>query len=140
MSDIPASSSPCHAGRWRAATIACLLVIAIGFAAGASMYEQFKAQVAHLQTQLKANPRIKYIAVLLDECRDVRLLFPVDAADERDAELGKVDRPHHHARITRWVRIVATQRENATENVDVKPSPLPDRVLANHARDVVDFS
>ena len=78
MSDIPASSSPCHAGRWRAATIACILVIAFGLAAGASMYEQFKAQVAHLQAQLKATPRIKYIAVLLDTAQAPAMLATFD--------------------------------------------------------------
>jgi len=90
MSDIPASSSPCHAGRWRAATIACILVIAFGLAAGASMYEQFKAQVAHLQAQLKATPRIKYIAVLLDTAQAPAMLATFDP-QERTMQLQRLN-------------------------------------------------
>jgi anti-sigma-K factor RskA len=90
MSDIPASSSPCHAGRWRAATIACILLIAFGLAAGASMYEQFKAQVAHLQAQVKATPRIKYIAVLLDTAQEPAMLATFDP-QERAMQLQRLN-------------------------------------------------
>lgn len=72
---------PCHATRWRAATIACLLVIGLGMAAGTSMYEQFKAQVAHLQGQIKNTPRIKYIAVLLDQAQAPAMLATFDPQD-----------------------------------------------------------
>lgn len=69
---------PCHAARWRAATIACLLVIGLGLAAGMSMYEQFKAQVAHLQGQVRTTARIKYIAVLLDAVQVPAMLATLD--------------------------------------------------------------
>lgn len=77
----PTPATPCHAARWRAATVACLLLIAFGFTAGMSMFEQFKVQVAHLQTQLKTLPQIKYIAVLLDAQQAPALLVTLDPQD-----------------------------------------------------------
>jgi anti-sigma-K factor RskA len=72
---------PCHAARWRAATIACLLVLALGLTAGVSMFEQFKAQVVHLQGKLTSVPQIKYIAVLLDDRQAPALLVTLDPHD-----------------------------------------------------------
>jgi anti-sigma-K factor RskA len=69
---------PCHAGRWRAATVICLLVIAIGTATGMSMFEQFKAQLSHVQTKLETVHQIKYVAVLLDEAKAPALLVTLD--------------------------------------------------------------
>lgn len=78
MNTSPPTPPPCHAARWRAATIACLLLIGLGLAAGTSMYEQFKAQVAHLQGQIKNTARIKYIAVLLDAAQAPAMLATLD--------------------------------------------------------------
>ncbi len=69
---------PCHAGRWRAATIFCLLVMAIALATGMSMFEQFKAQLSHLQTKLETVHQLKYVAVLLDEAKAPALLITMD--------------------------------------------------------------
>lgn len=77
----PPQTPPCHATRWRAATIACLLVLALGATAGMSMFEQFKAQVAHLQGKLRTTAQIRYIAVLLDEQRTPALLVTFDPQD-----------------------------------------------------------
>lgn len=78
----PSTPTPrCHAARWRAATIACLLVIGLGLTAGTSMYEQFKAQVAHLQGQIKQTARIKYIAVLLDAAQAPAMLATFDPGE-----------------------------------------------------------
>lgn len=73
---------PCHALRWRVATITCLLVMAIGIATGVSMFEQFKAQIHHLQTKLQATAQIKYIAVLLDARQAPGMLVTFDPQDE----------------------------------------------------------
>jgi anti-sigma-K factor RskA len=51
---------------WRAATLACAVLLSVAVATGFSMFEQFKAQVQHLQVQLKDTAQIKYIAVLVD--------------------------------------------------------------------------
>ena len=53
-------------GWWRAAAITCLILLSVAAATGFSMFEQFKAQVQHLQGQLKDTAQIKYIAVLND--------------------------------------------------------------------------
>jgi anti-sigma-K factor RskA len=69
---------PCHAGRWRAATVFLLLVMAIALATGMSMFEQFSAQLRHLQTKLDTVHHIKYVAVLLDEAKAPALLVTLD--------------------------------------------------------------
>lgn len=76
-----APTTPCHAGRWRAATIFCLLVIAFGAATGMSMFEQFKAQMAYLQKQFQTTPQIKYLSVLLDAQQAPALLVTFDPQD-----------------------------------------------------------
>lgn len=73
-----APQPPCHANRWRAATIACLLAMAIALATGMSMFEQFKAQIGHLQTQLQTTAQIKFIAVLLDDKLAPAMLVTLD--------------------------------------------------------------
>lgn len=78
----PTPTPPCHAGRWRAATIFLLLVIAFGAATGMSMFEQFKAQMGYLQKQLQATPQIKYISVLLDDQQAPALLVTFDPQDK----------------------------------------------------------
>ncbi len=77
----PSASPPCHATRWRIATALCLMVMAIATATGVSMYEQFKAQIQHLQGKLKDVPQIKYIAVLLDAKQSPALLVTLDPLD-----------------------------------------------------------
>jgi anti-sigma-K factor RskA len=67
-----------HGAWWRAATIACLLVIAIATATGVSMFEQFKAQIHHLQTQLQSTAQIRYVAVLLDDSQAPAMLITLD--------------------------------------------------------------
>jgi anti-sigma-K factor RskA len=74
----PATPPPCHAGRWRAATVFCLLVMAIALATGMSMFEQFSAQIRHLQTKLETVHQIKYLAVLLDDAKAPALLVTLD--------------------------------------------------------------
>lgn len=77
----PAAPAPCHASRWRIATIICLMLLAIAAATGMSMLEQFKAQLAHLQTKLKSVPQIKYVAVLLDDKHLPAQLITYDPQD-----------------------------------------------------------
>ena len=82
MDQFPTTILPArHANRWRAATIACLLIIAIATATGMSMFEQFKAQIAHLQTKIQTTAQIKYLSVLLDEKHSPALLITFDLLD-----------------------------------------------------------
>jgi catechol 2,3-dioxygenase-like lactoylglutathione lyase family enzyme len=66
---------------WRAATIGCLLLMAIATAAGMSMFEQFKAQMAHLQIQLKNVPQIHSLAVLSDSQQAPAMLVTLDPGE-----------------------------------------------------------
>jgi anti-sigma-K factor RskA len=75
---LPLATPPCRAGRWRAATVFCVLLLVIGFTTGWSLFEQFKAQLGHLQTQLQGTSQIKYIAVLLDAQQAPAMLITVD--------------------------------------------------------------
>jgi anti-sigma-K factor RskA len=77
----PVKKSSGHAAAWRAATIACLLLMAIGIATGMSMFEQFKAQITHLQTKLQTTSQIKYIAVLADDQQTPAMLITLDPQD-----------------------------------------------------------
>jgi anti-sigma-K factor RskA len=66
LASTPTKDNHGVSGWWRAATIACLVVLSIGLAAGVSVFEQFKAQVQHLQAMIKDTAQVKYIAVLTD--------------------------------------------------------------------------
>ncbi len=77
----PTPTPPCHVTRWRVATIICLILLAIAAATGASMMEQFKAQLIHLQTKLKSVPQVKYVAVLLDDKHLPAQLITFDPLD-----------------------------------------------------------
>lgn len=74
----PSSPSRRVSSWWRALAIALLLVLLVIGASGVSMFEQFKAQVRHLQDQVSAQPQIRQIAVLLDEQQKPALLVTVD--------------------------------------------------------------
>jgi len=79
MSDVtPAQTSSSHALWWRAATIFCLLVMAFAAATGVSMYEQFKAQITHLQAKLLSTAQIKFIVVLQDAQQAPAMLVTQD--------------------------------------------------------------
>jgi hypothetical protein len=61
----PAPAGP--RGYWRAATYACLLLLALGATAGLSMYQQFVAQIQDLQQKVQHTAQLQYVAVLLDD-------------------------------------------------------------------------
>ena len=75
------ANPPCHATRWRIATIVCLILLAIAAATGVSMMEQFKAQMQHLQKKLKAVPQVKFVAVLQDDKHQPAQLITFDPQD-----------------------------------------------------------
>jgi hypothetical protein len=77
----PMAPPPCHATRWRIATIICLILLSVAAATGMSMMEQFKAQLEHLQKKLKAVPQVKYVAVLLDDKHQPAQLITFDPQD-----------------------------------------------------------
>lgn len=75
----PATPTPRHVSPWwRALAIFLLLLGFIGGMAGLSMFEQFQAQLRHLQGQLLLQPHISHLAVLLDEQHQPALLVTHD--------------------------------------------------------------
>jgi anti-sigma-K factor RskA len=68
MNDIysPVTAKTGVSGWWRAAAIALAVLISIAVASGMSMFEQFKAQITHLQQQVLEVPQIQYVSVLVD--------------------------------------------------------------------------
>jgi anti-sigma-K factor RskA len=66
---------------WRGFAIFFLILLIFAAATGMSMFEQFKAQVAHLQKQLLVLPQIKYIAVLTDGQGAPELLVTMDPTE-----------------------------------------------------------
>jgi len=78
----PASTPTTHSpGYWRAGTIFCLLLLAIGLAAGVSMFEQFSAQVHDLQQKVQRTAQLQYVAVLLDDKGAPAMLVTFNAGD-----------------------------------------------------------
>lgn len=61
-------------GYWRAATIFCLLLLALAGTAGWSMFEQFSAQVRDLQQKVQKTAQLQFVAVLLDEKNEPAIL------------------------------------------------------------------
>lgn len=77
------ATSPARASRrvspwWRALAIFLLLVLLLGWAASASMIEQLKAQIGHLQAKVAAVPQIRHLAVLLDDQQQPAMLVTMD--------------------------------------------------------------
>lgn len=65
MADNTPSSAPAGVSAWwRASAITLAVLLALGTATSVSMFEQFKAQIQHVQKQLKDTGQVKYIAVL----------------------------------------------------------------------------
>lgn len=63
---------------WRALAILLVLAMLLGWAASASMVEQLKAQITHLQGRVATVPQIRHIAVLLDDQGAAAMLMTMD--------------------------------------------------------------
>lgn len=74
----PTSERPGVSPWWRVGAIVVSVLLATELAGTVSMFEQFKAQVAHQQAQLKTAPQIRFIAVLLDAQQAPALLVTHD--------------------------------------------------------------
>jgi anti-sigma-K factor RskA len=68
---------------WRALSIFLALVVLLGWALGASMYEQFKAQIHHLESKLVEIPQVREVAVLLDEAQAPAMLLTYDPKNQK---------------------------------------------------------
>ena len=80
-STTPNFSTPARRGVsawWRALAISLMVVLLIAWAASASMLEQLKAQIAHLQAKVSVVAQVQYLSVLLDDQRRPALLVTAD--------------------------------------------------------------
>lgn len=74
INDTTVTQSAGSGGYWRAATIFCLLLMALAGTAGWSMFEQFTAQVRDLQQKVQRTAQLQYVAVLLDDKNEPAIL------------------------------------------------------------------
>jgi anti-sigma-K factor RskA len=63
---------------WRVLAVLLMMALLIGWAASASMVEQLKAQITHLQGRLVQVPQVRHIAVLLDDHQLPAMLVTYD--------------------------------------------------------------
>ena len=68
---------------WRLLAVALLVLLLIGWAASASMVEQLKAQIQHLQGKLAEQPQITQVAVLMDDQGLPAMLATFTARDNK---------------------------------------------------------
>ncbi len=68
---------------WRALSIFLAIVVFIGWAFSASMYEQFKAQIHHLEAKLVEIPQVREISVLLDDAQAPAMLLTYDPKNQK---------------------------------------------------------
>jgi anti-sigma-K factor RskA len=68
---------------WRALSIFLALVVLLGWALGASMYEQFKTQIHHLEAKLVEIPQVREVAVLLDDAQTPAMLMTYDPKNQK---------------------------------------------------------
>jgi anti-sigma-K factor RskA len=68
---------------WRALSIFLALLVFIGWAFSASMYEQFKAQIHHFEAKLVEIPQVRDVSVLLDEAQAPAILMTYDPKNQK---------------------------------------------------------
>ncbi|MFN3496129.1 MAG: anti-sigma factor domain-containing protein [Hydrogenophaga sp.] len=51
---------------WRIASVVLTIGLLLAWATSASMFEQLKAQIGHLQARLDQTPQVRFVSVLLD--------------------------------------------------------------------------
>ena len=83
MTETTSPSSTGVSTWWRALSIFLALVVLLGWALGASMYEQFKAQIHHLEAKLVEIPQVREVAVLLDDAQAPAMLMTYDPKNQK---------------------------------------------------------
>jgi anti-sigma-K factor RskA len=84
LEDTPSPPTPTGVSAWwRALSIFLILVLCLAWALGASMYEQFKAQIHHLEAKLVEIPQVREVSVLLDEAQAPAMLLTYDPKNQK---------------------------------------------------------
>lgn len=78
MTSIEPAARPRTSKLWLGISVLLTLVLLVGAATTASMYEQLKAQIVHLQARLAVTPQVRYVSVLLDAQELPALLVTMD--------------------------------------------------------------
>lgn len=68
----------CASPWWRVLSVTLALALLLGWATSASMVEQLKAQIKHLQAKVTLLPQVRHIAVLLNSTQQLGLLATLD--------------------------------------------------------------
>lgn len=76
--DTPSLRSAGVSPLWRVLAIVLGMGLLLAWALGTSMFEQFKAQIHHLEKRLTDVPQVREIAVLMDEGQQPALLVTYD--------------------------------------------------------------
>ena len=75
---------------WRVLAVFLIVVLLLGWAAGASMLEQLRAQIHHLQTRLTEQPQITQVAVLTDD-KGLPAMLATFTAKTRQLQLQRLN-------------------------------------------------
>ena len=51
---------------WRIASVVLMIALLLAWATSASMFEQLKSQISHLQSRLDQTPQVRFVSVLQD--------------------------------------------------------------------------
>jgi anti-sigma-K factor RskA len=78
MTPLEPAARPRTSKLWLGISVVLMLVLLVGAATTASMYEQLKAQIVHLQERLAVTPQVRYVSVLLDAQELPALLVTMD--------------------------------------------------------------
>ena len=68
---------------WRVLSVVLLIALLLAWATSASMFEQLKAQIHHLQHRLTEQPQVTHVAVLLDAQGQPAMLATFTAGDNK---------------------------------------------------------
>ena len=78
MNPLEPAARPRTSKLWLGISVVLALVLLLGAATTASMLEQLKAQIVHLQERLLVTPQVRYVSVLLDAQELPALLVTMD--------------------------------------------------------------
>lgn len=78
MNPLEPPARPRTSKLWLGISVVLALVLLLGAATTASMVEQLKAQIVHLQERLLVTPQVRYVSVLLDAQELPALLVTMD--------------------------------------------------------------
>jgi anti-sigma-K factor RskA len=78
ISPDPVNAPPRVSYLWRTFSVVLTVLLLLAWALGASMFEQLKAQIHHLEKRLSDTPQVREISVLLDDQQLPALLVTYD--------------------------------------------------------------